>query len=236
MTTLEEQVAGEQADHEAKLRAESDPDEDATEREDEEAAGEDELEPVDSEGADGQEDEPETEPAPPSLGLTPEDLRRAERKRDNYRKGMAEILGADMVAHECIVCTGLGYVPELPPAGLVLEVIEGENGLAVQARAGDDPNQYPEAPDKEGCPECDALGFVRTGSRNPNAMVMPCSKCQGNGFIQKIREPAPPLAAVPGAAPLQEVHALTGGAVVDDAWGRPPGHRHWGVPPASIPG
>jgi hypothetical protein len=183
------------------------------------------------------EPEPEPEPDPePLAAIGEEAIKKAERARDAQRKRLAGILGDDYVAHECMFCSGLGYTPEPPPVGARLTVIQTDDGLAFEAEPP--PSEIPlrQAPDKGRCGECDGYGEILTGSRAPHGMVAPCSKCNGNGWLTVIR-PEPPTANV------TMTHAAIGqptpgmiAAGTPDAWGRPAGHQHWGVPPAQIPG
>lgn len=206
--------------------------------EEEAAAAEAEEEAASAEPEDDEpEAEPEDEPEPEALApIGPEEIRKAERAREGQRKRLAAILGDDYVAHECIFCSGLGFNPEPPPPGASFLVVETEDGLAFQVEPP--PPEIPllQAPDKAMCPECDGWGEVLSGSKAAHGMVTPCSKCAGNGWVITPRdEPyvagAPPVTAPPPAAYIPP--SVQAG---EDGWGRPPGHQHWGVPPAMIPG
>ena len=86
------------------------------------------------------------------------------------------------------------------------------------------------------CEECDGWGEVFTGAKAPNKVVGPCGKCNGNGWTIVARDSSATLGTDP-IAQLQTVqNGPPGGGLGLDSWGRPEGHRHWGVPPAQIPG
>lgn len=236
MPTLSELVDAEATAAEAEF-----PDEDEHPNPDDEPT-EDEL---GDEGADQGDGESEahavapglTDAAPTDLPpIGPEEIAKAEKARDAQRRKLAGILGDGYVAHDCPMCSALGFLPELPPVGVVLEVVPDGDTVGFNVQAPEPQPDYVQAPDKEACPWCEALGFVVTGSRNPNAAVAPCTKCSGNGWVTKAVEVAP---VSPVLAP-QQYPTTTGGPAPDglglDAWGRPAGHQHWGVPPASIPG
>jgi len=211
--------------YEELVRAEGTEPED--EEPDEEESAEEEPEP------EPEPEEPESEEEPQALAaIGEEEIKKAERAREGQRKRLAGILGDDYVASECIFCSGLGFVPEPPPLGATLTIIEGEDGLAFELQAA--PTEIPllQAPDKAMCPECDGWGEVFSGSKAPHGMVTPCSKCAGNGWVLVARdEPhAPTLVEYPGSSPTTEALG------VPDAWGRPSGHQHWGRHPAEIPG
>ena len=201
-----------------------------------EAEDEDAEPDADEEAAEEAEDE-EAEDQPSGLApIGPDEIRKAERAVDAQRKKLAGILGAGYVEHECIFCSALGFVPDVFPPGTLVQVGPTENGepYLVQAPAELPPLQT--APDKERCPECDGEGEVLTGSKTANGAVWQCAKCQGNGWIQRARDADNALAA-PGApgVPVAAAPVPVDASMVD-AWGRPGGHQHWGVPPAMIQG
>lgn len=221
MVTMAEQVEDEQADFEREREDEDAEHDDDTETEDEDEAGEAE----------------EAEAQPEALAaIGPDEIRKAERAIQAERKKLAGILGEAYVAHDCPLCSALGFLPELPPAGTQLLVLEGESGIEFQAMAPQPEPEYLDAKDKMACDWCDAFGFVKTGSKNPNAAVMPCTKCSGNGFVTKVVEaPAPAVTYAP-PAPVTHENQYVPTPIGPDAWGRPEGHVHWGVPPAQIQG
>lgn len=221
MTTLAEQVEGEQEEYDR-------------EREDEDAVHEDEDTTTD-EDEEGEAEEAEAQPEA-LAAIGPDEIRKAERAIEAERKKLAGILGDAYVAHDCPLCSALGFLPELPPVGTQLLVNEGEAGIEFLAMPPQATPDYVAAKDKGPCDWCNAEGFVTTGSRNPNAAVMPCSKCQGNGWVMVAVE-APP----PAPSPVVTMQPPNGNPVYvptigPDAWGRPEGHVHWGVPPANIQG
>lgn len=198
-----------------------------------------EPDPDDSEdGDEGNESFADMQPPPPAAidrGIGPDEIRRAERATTAQRKKLALILGDEFVAHECIFCSALGFVPELPPAGTRLEIVPDQDGVTWRAEPPAEAIPLLEAPDKARCPECDGWGEVLSGSRAQHGMVTPCSKCAGNGWVTIARsEPTIQAYVPPPAAPVGQVAvAIQNGA--PDAWGRAAGHPHWGQHPASIP-
>lgn len=181
--------------------------------------------------------EPEPEPEPQAfVNIGPEEIRKAEAKRTAYRKAIGAILGEEAVTHECLLCAGLGYLPDLPPPGTQFGIILTDDGPALVA---DEPMREPEylpAPDKAECPECAGLGMVLTGAKTEHGRVAPCSKCSGNGWVMVIRPEAPGPPAFGTPPPPVAPSYAEGNGLGPDAWGRPYGHQHWGVAPASIPG
>lgn len=187
----------------------------------------------DEEGEEEAEAEPEAA-GPPPIG--PDEIRKAERAINAQRKRLGEILGADAVAHDCILCSGMGFLPGLPPIGTKLVVAEDETGIGVVAEEPLDAQGYRTAADKAVCDECDGLGQVVTGSKVPHAILAGCSKCAGNGWVTVARDAGvnayvPPAPALPTLPPGMEPANMP-----PDSWGRAWGHQHYGVPPAQIPG
>ena len=129
-----------------------------------------------------------------------------------------------------------GCAPEPPPLGVSFLIVEGEDGLAFEVVPPTPDIPLLQAPDKAMCDECDGYGEVLSGSKAPHGLVTPCSKCMGNGWVMVARDLPPPTSGLPGpvvVAPGPVAVAVSGG---EDAWGRPIGHQHWGVPPAMISG
>lgn len=216
---------------------EPDGEEEAADLEPEEGTGDEEGDEEEPEARAETEPEPQPEPEPdaaglPALGET--ELGKAERAITAQRKKLAGILGDGYVAHDCPLCAALGFLSELPPEGTTLLAVADGNSVAFVAQTPEPEPAYEQAPDKRACDWCGAYGFVLTGSRNEHARVAPCSKCNGNGWVSvPVADGPPAQPAVPGdvvAAPGPP----DGTGIGPDAWGRPAGHQHWGVPPSSI--
>lgn len=193
----------------------------------------------DDEAEDDEKSEPEPEPElePEALAAIGEDaIKKAEKARDAQRKRLSGILGDAYVAHECLFCSGLGYTPEPPPLGARLLIVQTEDGLAFEAEPP--PTEIPlkAALDKSMCSDCDGYGEVLTGSKAPHGMVAPCGRCNGNGWVIVARpEPGGQVVALTSQPqPIPTPGMIAAGT--PDAWGRPAGHQHWGVPPAQIAG
>lgn len=179
------------------------------------------VEPDDGDSGSGDPGAPDGEPGEPAPDA--EAIQRAvEKAHTTYEKALAKIdgLAFDQMV-ECDRCGSMGYHP---PQVLVL------------------PEPKP-APDRETCPDCDGLGQVLSGAKNELHYLEQCNRCNGNGWVSKARDAqyTPPPNGAPGAL------AMTPGApdpygtpspstMPLDAWQRPFGHPHYGVPPAAISG
>lgn len=182
------------------------------------------------------EPEPASEPEPGAFAqIGPAEIARAEKARDGYRKRIGSILGAESVVHECLLCAGLGYLPDLPPTGTTFGIVQTDTGPALLAEEPLQEPEWREAPDKMTCDYCAGLGQTLTGSKTPHARLGQCGRCNGNGWV--------PSTAMAGdgpssynIGPITPAVVSAGIGLVNDPWGRPPGHQHYGVAPSLIPG
>jgi len=204
-----------------------------------------EQEEYEAEGEGEPEPEPDPEPAPDEpesaepealVAIGPDEIAKAERARSAYRKKIGDILGAESVEHECLLCAGLGYLPALPPPGVTFTIVDTEDGPALLADEPRHEPPYKVSEVTETCAACDGYGLVLTGSKTEGGRLWQCSICGGSGHVAKAgATPTIDYAPNATASPVTvTIPAPPDG--VADAWGRPSGHQHWGVPPASIPG
>ena len=163
------------------------------------------------------EPEPEPEPTPEPEPEPPPDVgkmqKAIERVHGNYEAALKKVPGLMFDAYQpCENCGSMGYV--LP---------------------SDQPEfEYQRAPDKDTCPECAGAGLVISGARNENHALEQCSKCNGNGWVT-IARPEPVRYAETTGVPAPTMLDQNGGPQpVNDAWDRPWGHPHYGVPPAMV--
>lgn len=146
----------------------------------EEQPVEEEAEPEDEEHA-----EEDVQPEQPA-GMTESEIKQAQKKLDDLRKHVAkrmgDILGDDATIYTpCVICgeTTPGWMlpPQLAPPDpetvATLRVYIGMPNL----------DQFEQAPDATGCPDCKAMGWVKTGSTVENFTVKQCSRCAGKGYI-----------------------------------------------------
>lgn len=140
-------------------------------------------------------------------------------KRDEYRYAQSEV---------CLLCEGHGlYWPVLGEPGDTLR-----REAIVTALGGQAPLEYRDDEATVACERCGALGMLRTGSKVPNQETHTCPDCNGQGWRSNVTVgTVSPIFAQPspgnGAA---TVPPTSQGA--PDAWGRPPGHKNYGVLPS----
>lgn len=200
---------------------------------DEAEAAHPDVEPVEPiEGADPQ-PESEPEPEPSSQVAVEESFKALAASEKSHRTRVANIMGADFGDVElCPLCATFtaGFV--LPYAALTAEQSLRD---AVRRLNGDAPQaELRAAKDSEACPDCDGWGDVLTGAKVERGRIGQCLKCGGKGFVGKtylVEVPHVPTQPFPGAE-HEVVGAPPGGN--PDGWGRPAGHRHWGIDPAIL--
>lgn len=186
-------------------------------------------------------DETHTVPSPPPpveapAAIGPEQIAKAEKAVAAQKKKLAGILGDDYVAHDCLVCAGLGFVPELPEVGTTFTLTEQAGEVVLTVAGPSDLSGYREAKDKDTCPWCDGLGQVRTGSQADAFKLAACTKCSGAGWVVvPVQEEQTAQASW-----TDEMQAVGNGQhdvnFPPDQWGRAWGHKHYGVAPALITG
>lgn len=194
-----------------------------------------ELEP---EGEPEPEEEPEAEAAPEVEPSSPaaveQSFKELAASEKSHRTRVARIMGQDFGDVElCPLCATFtaGFV--LPYAALTADE---SLKTAVRRLNGDAPQaELQAAKNAQRCPDCDGWGDVLTGAQIERGRIIPCLKCNGTGHVAKLYVPEQPVAPAepyPGAAD-PPVNPPPGGN--PDGYGRPAGHRHWGVDPATLP-
>lgn len=132
------------------------------------------------------EHEPTGEPEPEAAGVTPEEMEKkfksAEKAFKTYTGRITAIFeeqANELV--ECPLCAGTvpGFVL-IGAAGHVDDVTAGavKSYLGVVQEA-----DYPQDGEYRTCGRCEGLGQVRTGSRVPNWITLPCPTCLGHGYL-----------------------------------------------------
>jgi hypothetical protein len=142
-------------------------------------------------------------------------------KRDEWHYSRSEV---------CPFCQGHGLIdsPETPEeATLMRQAFLAIVGLPQDAELHPHPRF-------KRCETCEGYGKVYTGSRVAGQEALNCPDCNGQGHTGGATQAIPtplPVAAVPqvGPPPHEEQERIG-----NDAWGRPPGHPHYGLLPAQV--
>ena len=162
--------------------------------EDEAARAEAEA-PDELEAPDEAEEDPESvpdepgEPEGPDSGEQPAssdaDARAFVSELKRHEKAVAKAMGLEVdQLVVCAVCAGSGF------AGGGTEI---EQKMANEWLAANDPaREYATREDIEPCPDCHALGMMKTGSRVPGQDILPCNRCNGAGYVTKVVPYTPP--------------------------------------------
>lgn len=194
-----------------------------------EAAEANEPDPEDDESKPTEQEEPD-----PAAVVDEAAIRKAERAISDQKARLEKILGKTAVAHDCPICEGLGYLAQAPPIGAALVFVETDDGIGYEITAPGVPPELLDARDKVACDWCKGFGQVRSGSKNPNAAIVGCTKCAGNGWVtvaadvQQNHYVPPPAGQAANGSQGQSME------VPDDAWARPYGHPHYGMPPSMV--
>jgi hypothetical protein len=211
------------------------PDEETTETEGEDAPPEPPQPPAPpGTDDDGEEEEEAEQPeqAPEAQALTEAEvkdaMRKLEKEDQRHAKRYAEVLGDQFqLMQPCPRCLESGHVYPWEVAPLDPEQVAAVDASLGRANAP----ELKAAKDAVRCEECAGWGQVTTGAQNPQGAVKPCTPCGGLGWVPPAAQAALSIANGGGSAsPSGE------DVVVDlqDGWGRPAGHPHWGQDPATI--
>jgi hypothetical protein len=188
-----------------------------------------ELEPDDDD------DELEAETAPEPEPVTEARIREIQKKAnaedERHEKRLRAIMGDLFDGYEaCPLCLSSGFLMPFPPG-----TFDAEQKAAVDAAMGESgPSETAVHQTKQRCAACDGWGKLYTGSRNDAYAYDSCLVCNGSGTVDKALQSSegvvirdawtpPPPAATSDYVPPNA-----------DSWGRPMGHPHWGIPPASV--
>lgn len=188
-------------------------------------------------GADGEPDTsaaPDTEPDQPAEQPQPAvgeaEVRKVQRANKTYRDRLEALLGAEAVAHDCPLCTSLGFLAELPPAGSRFTIAEHEGETVLLFEPPEQVVELETDPGKILCEVCKGHGQLRTPSLQPANRVVVCSRCSGLGYQERPldytmqQQQQPPVYLPPPIDPNQT-----------DQWGRRPGEQYFGVDPQFVP-
>lgn len=187
---------------------------------------------------DGDGDETQAQPetgAQARPATTPEEmerkLRALEKQGEKHAAAVQRIMGddfSDLIANPIDFTPGFILNPQLaplPPDALhALDVILGRAGV----------DGYPVDESRQRCETCDGFGMLRTGSRVQNQDALPCRKCMGNGWVEKMATATnvTPMPNVTGTGFNQQGSQTF--TVVRDQWGREQGQERFGLDPKVV--
>lgn len=134
----------------------------------------------------------------------------------------------------CPACTAGGG-----PTGFIFPMLpEPEQTMRRQgvlmALGGEPEAAYVEDDETQTCDKCQGLGKTLTGSHAPGQETRVCPRCNGQGWKAKVYA-APPVAPASLWQPVPTDNGVAAPQIGPlDAWQRPQGHPHYGVPPSQI--
>jgi hypothetical protein len=128
---------------------------------------------IEQEETTGSEPEPQPEPDPspvpaPEPASEEAQMKAMGREYDRHAKALERIIGEDFaMLAPCDHCGGLGFAPPVT-------LRPHKNFRA--------------------CETCNGFGDVLTGSRKEGNATQPCPVCAGRGYLERLEQPAAPLA------------------------------------------
>lgn len=145
---------------------------------------------------------------------------------------MAGAMAPDLLPCPCCADgpSPTGFVFRGMPDHVATELVQ----RVTQVLTGAQPEQFATATDAEPCQACNALGRVLTGSRVAGQETKPCKECTGTGWKNVFQQvPAAPLAPNGAGTGFPVPPNVPGGGIAD-MYGRPWGHPHYGMNPATV--
>lgn len=158
-------------------------------------------------------------------------MRKLEAQAARHRAKVAEIMGDDidqLVASPLDWPLAPGFV--FPALGFDPDQLAAVDSLLGRGATAD----LKPAPDAEACPDCNALGDVLTGSRKEGQVTKMCPSCAGSGWRPKMQTPQPVAPQTYGGNGANTLPQMPAGLNVADTWGRPFGHRDYGIDPRNV--
>jgi len=195
-------------------------------------AAEAEVETPDEDDGDHGDTDTEQEPAQAASDAdVGKALEKLAREAERHGKRVSEIMGDDFAMLEiCPLDFTPGYVMPQMAAQLPDDVKDRVRALIGDGGA----SELRDAEGVEMCPRCDGHGQLAFPTRNPHVKTQMCPKCSGQGYVN-VTPPAPEnVTALTAPAWQPQPPATSNGPGTPDSWGRPPGHPHYGMPPASV--
>lgn len=106
------------------------------------------------------------------------------------------------------------------------------SGFAFRDR--DKPPEFVHHPRTRICMDCNGLGQMETGSKAQGQTQLACPTCNGQGYTFPPELSGVPFASEQAGGTAPPALVAPAAAQVADAWGRPPGHAHYGMHPAMV--
>jgi len=145
-------------------------------------------------------------------------------------KNLLEDDGQDVMP--CPICERLDAAPIIVGN---IAAIPDEGWSQLQKIAGVEPEPpHMEAEGVVMCDRCNGYGQLEYPTRNAHMTSQTCPKCAGNGYVTVQTAEAPAASVVPLPSYPTTTSAVPQPFAGQDQWGRPAGHPHFNVDPATI--
>jgi hypothetical protein len=157
-----------------------------------------------------------------------------DREATRHRNRLSEIMGEDAQTLEPCPCCEPSMAGFMFPV-TVAPLTEEKQGALLALLGKTIEDELVQDPDYTTCDHCGGWGDTLSGAKKPTTRIKLCDKCGGNGFVQKpIEQRIPALFKVEPNAGNATFPAAMPPPQNADEWGRPPGHAHYGIPPAYV--
>jgi hypothetical protein len=159
------------------------------------------------------------------------EFKKIEQAAQRYLKTAMPIAGRlGMPVEPCPLCT----FPGLAMPRTALEVTSDVEEAVLRLIGKHAPQEFKETEQYHRCDKCDGWGEVLTGAQKEISRTAPCGPCGGKGYLMGAIVLPPPAAPNGSGFPGQNVSYTPLPSGVPDQYGRPAGHPHWGLEPASV--
>ena len=178
------------------------------------------------------EDEPQEPQEPSSLTVVEGIDKALEAESRRHRKALEKALGEQFADFDlCPLCQIDGYAMQYP-----LGAIGPEQRAAIMTVMGEYGDAaLKEHPTEVRCEVCDGWGEMLNGSRNEAHRKSACQTCMGTGHVSKpVATNVQPLYSPPPVPWQTQAPQPDYTQPNTDSWGRPLGHQHFGLDPASV--
>lgn len=164
------------------------------------------------------------------------DVKKLEGENARHERALEKVYGPEW-EHRlmCPLCTGEGFMTPLPAGAMPPELWDAVTALAGQVQGQD----LQADQDYVVCDNCGGYGNTKIADSKLEGLAKQCDRCLGTGYVKTTAVTnvvqIPTVPQIPSTPPLPAPVSY-GAPGPNDAWDRPTGHPHYGIPPAAVTG